>query len=50
MADPPSFLKAQLAFEQSPLYVNIGKALLPHPFKTPTGVGRNHRGTCGNTV
>jgi len=46
MADPPTFLKAHLALEQTPLYVNIGRAVLPHPFKTHNnGVGRSQRGT-----
>lgn len=45
MADPPQFLRAHLALEQSPLFVNIGQAALPHPFKTPHGTaGRNQRG------
>lgn len=33
MAEPPPYLKAHLALEQKPLFVNIGKAALPHPFK-----------------
>jgi len=45
MADPPSFLKAHLALEQTPLYVNFAEASLPHPFKTHDGVGRSQRGT-----
>jgi CBS domain-containing protein len=44
MAEPPTFLKAHLALEQSPLYINLGISALPHPFKTENGVGRNHRG------
>jgi len=33
MAEPPAFLKAHLALEQTPLCVNVGTAALPHPFK-----------------
>jgi CBS domain-containing protein len=53
MADPPSFMRASPSIEQSPLFVNIGKAMLPHPFKTHETVGRNQKGTSpgarGNT-
>jgi CBS domain-containing protein len=46
MADPPQYLQAHLALDQSPLFVNIGQAALPHPFKTPQGTsGRSQRGT-----
>ena len=45
MAEPPTYLKAHLALEQSPLYVNIGVAAIPHPFKGPEGLARNARGT-----
>lgn len=47
MAEPPAFLHAHLALEQSqsPLFVNIGVAELPHPFKSEGGVSRNQRGT-----
>ena len=45
MADPPDYLKAHLALEQSPLFVNVAVAALPHPFKTHEGVvGRSRRG------
>jgi CBS domain-containing protein len=44
MAEPPSYLQAHLALEQSPLYVNIGVSELPHPFKTPEGCGMTQRG------
>lgn len=43
MAEPPTYLHAHLGMEQKPLYVNIGVAELPHPFKTPHGVGANKR-------
>lgn len=45
MAEPPSFMHAHLALEQSPLFVNVGVAELPHPFKSEGGVSRNQRGT-----
>ena len=34
MAEPPTYLKAHLALEQKPLFVNVGVASLPHPYKT----------------
>ncbi|CAB9516318.1 Protein phosphatase PTC7 homolog [Seminavis robusta] len=43
MADPPAFMQAHLALEQTPLFINVGVAELPHPFKTENGVGMNHR-------
>ena len=45
MAEPPTYLKAHLALEQQPLFMNIGQAALPHPFKQPEGMGGNRRGT-----
>ena len=44
MADPPNYLKAHLALEQNPLYLTIGIAELPHPFKSQEMAGRSHRG------
>lgn len=44
MAEPPPYLQAHLALEQTPLFINVGVAELPHPFKTPEGCGMNHRG------
>jgi CBS domain-containing protein len=44
MAEPPSYLQAHLALEQTPLYANVGVAELPHPFKTDHGVGADRRG------
>jgi CBS domain-containing protein len=44
MADPPSFMQAHLALEQTPVFINVGAAQLPHPFKTHDGVGMNQRG------
>jgi protein phosphatase PTC7 len=43
MAEPPRFLKAHLTHSDRPLFVNVGIAALPHPFKgsdkpnTPSG-------------
>jgi CBS domain-containing protein len=45
MAEPPIYMQAHLALEQAPLYMNIGVAELPHPFKFRGGVGMNRRGT-----
>ncbi len=44
MAEPPSYLQAHLALEQTPLYANVGIAELPHPFKMEHGVGMDRRG------
>jgi CBS domain-containing protein len=45
MAEPPQYLRAHLALEKSPLFLNVGQAALPHPFKTADGKsGRNQRG------
>jgi len=43
MAEPPAYLQAHLALEQSPLYCNVGVAELPHPYKTEYGVAANRR-------
>jgi len=43
MAEPPSYWKAHLALEQTPLFINVAHAALPHPFKTVNGVGGSHR-------
>ena len=45
MAEPPPYLQAHLALEQTPLFINVGVAELPHPFKTPEGCGMDRRGT-----
>ena len=37
MAEPPTYLKATLAQDHQPLFVTIGHAELPHPFKTAGG-------------
>ncbi len=44
MAEPPTYMHTHLALEQSPLYVNIGVAELPHPWKTEESVGFSQRG------
>jgi CBS domain-containing protein len=44
MAEPPTYLQAHLAMEQTPLFVNLAVAELPHPFKTHEGCGFNRRG------
>jgi len=43
MAEPPTYLKAHLALEQKPLYLNVGEAGLPHPFKTSDGMAESRR-------
>lgn len=50
MAEPPTYLKAHLALEQSPLHVNIGTAALPHPFKGAHGLAQSARGTSHKCV
>lgn len=45
MAEPPTYLKAHLALEQTPLFINVGVAAIPHPFKAAEGLARNARGT-----
>ena len=45
MAEPPAYMKAHLALEQSPLFTNVGVAALPHPFKMEQGgIGRGPNG------
>lgn len=43
MAEPPTYMHAHLALQQTPLGTNIGTAELPHPYKTHDGVGGNRR-------
>lgn len=45
MADPPTYLRAHWGLQQNPLYLNIGCAALPHPFKSHDGVAANQKGT-----
>jgi CBS domain-containing protein len=44
MAEPPTYLQAHLALEQEPVFVNIGVAELPHPFKSVEGCASNLAG------
>ncbi len=44
MAEPPAYLRAHLALQQKPLFLNIASSELPHPFKTPESCGLNRRG------
>ena len=50
MAEPPTYLRAHLALEQTPLHVNIGITAIPHPFKGPEGLAKNARGTCESSL
>lgn len=50
MAEPPTYLKAQLDMNKMPLYINIGVSALPHPYKTPQGVARGIRGKAMSTT
>lgn len=50
MAEPPSYIKAHLALRKNPLFMNVGLAELPHPFKTPESCGMNRRGEFGGFV
>lgn len=43
MAEPPSYIKAHLSLRKNPLYMNLGLAELPHPYKTPESCGMNRR-------
>jgi CBS domain-containing protein len=45
MAEPPTYMKAHLALEQTPLFTTVGISALPHPFKTVNGLRRNLNGT-----
>lgn len=44
MAEPPAYLRAHLALQQTPLFMNVGMCELPHPFKSAVGCGGNRRG------
>jgi CBS domain-containing protein len=44
MAEPPTYMHAHLALEQSPLFVNLGIYELPHPWKSDESVGFSQRG------
>lgn len=43
MAEPPAYLRAHLALQQNPLFMNVGMWELPHPFKTAAGCGGSRR-------
>jgi len=43
MAEPPVHMKNVLRAMSTPLFVNVGTAMLPHPFKTEGGVAGNRR-------
>jgi len=43
MAEPPAYIRAHLALQKNPLFMNIGVAELPHPYKTPESCGMNRR-------
>lgn len=44
MAEPPIFIRQHLASSHAPLFLNVGVAEYPHPFKSADGVGGNRRG------
>jgi CBS domain-containing protein len=46
MAEPPAYMKAHLALDHMPLFLNVGLCAFPHPFKTEGGLGRDLNGTC----
>jgi len=43
MAEPPVFVRQHLALDHAPVYMNVGVAEIPHPFKTPNGIGSSRR-------
>lgn len=43
MAEPPTYLKGTLGLDQQPLFVTIGQAELPHPFKSVHGESERGR-------
>lgn len=49
MAEPPAYIKAHLAMQQKPLFMNVGSAELPHPYKTPESCGITRRGKLFDT-
>jgi protein phosphatase PTC7 len=44
MAEAPMFLRGHLALSHDPLFLNVGVAEYPHPYKFENGVGGNRRG------
>mmetsp|Transcript_11765 Transcript_11765/g.20698 ORF Transcript_11765/g.20698 Transcript_11765/m.20698 type:complete len:647 (+) Transcript_11765:165-2105(+) len=43
MAEPPVFVMQHLALKHDPLYLNVGVAEYPHPFKSADGIGSSRR-------
>ena len=43
MAETPMFLTGHLALQHDPLFLNVGVAEYPHPYKFENGVGGNRR-------
>ena len=43
MAEPPIFVRQHVASKLEPLFMNVGTAEYPHPFKSHDGVGANRR-------
>jgi len=43
MAEPPAYLRAHLALQQKPLFMNVGCDELPHPYKTAESCGISRR-------
>lgn len=43
MAEPPVFVRQHLALRHAPLFLNVGPAEYPHPFKAVDGIGSSRR-------
>lgn len=43
MAEPPAYLASHLVYSQQPLFLNVGVAALPHPFKGSYGTGNTKK-------
>lgn len=50
MAEPPEYLQAHLALQQTPVFANVGVSELPNPFKSQSNVGINRRDYGPNEV
>lgn len=46
MAEPPVFVRQNLALKHAPLYMNVGAVEYPHPFKSHDGIGSSRRSEC----
>jgi len=46
MAEPPVFVRQNLARRHAPLYLNVGMAEFPHPYKSVDGIGSSRRSEC----